>query len=209
MVCMCVCMCMCVFVCVCICVCAFTYGHYCRGKEKHMCMLSIEHRTHYCLFFLQTHNIIETHRLSRGVVSVPVYGWIGRRSLWCSQTPNQQQERQSSGSKRMAQGCQWLVQSRWSSTTRAWVELIVETSCSATTAAGWRKFYKYVFFFTLDVAITNAYILQKCFCPSVPHKTIKDFQLHLAKQLIGNYCSSQRLERKPLAIRSLPLAALQ
>ena len=72
-----------------------------------------------------------------------------------------------------------------------------------------KEIYKYVFFFTLDVAIINAYILQKCFCPSVPHKTIKDFQLHLAKQLIGNYCSSQRLERKPLAIRSLPLAALQ
>ena len=47
-----------------------------------------------------------------------------------------------------------------------------------------RKLYKYVFFFLLDVAITNAYILMKH--RSCPFKNIKSFQLQLAKDLIAS-----------------------
>ena len=47
-----------------------------------------------------------------------------------------------------------------------------------------RKFYKYIFHFLLDVAITNAYILQKGYHSSAPFKTIKEFQLQLASELI-------------------------
>ena len=36
-----------------------------------------------------------------------------------------------------------------------------------------RKFYRYVFYFLYDVAITNAYVLQKNFCPDNVHKNIK------------------------------------
>ena len=38
-----------------------------------------------------------------------------------------------------------------------------------------RKFYKYIFHFLLDVAITNAFILQKGYCSSAPFKAIKEF----------------------------------
>ena len=54
-----------------------------------------------------------------------------------------------------------------------------------------RKFYKYIFYFLFDVAITNAYILYKHF-HSHPSKSllfVKDFRLQLAKELIGSYCS--------------------
>ena len=34
-----------------------------------------------------------------------------------------------------------------------------------------RKFYKYIFYFLFDVAVTNAYILQKGYCGSVPFST--------------------------------------
>ena len=68
-----------------------------------------------------------------------------------------------------------------------------------------RKFYKYIFHFLFDVAITNSYILQKSFCPNSTIKNIKDFRLKLAMQLIGEYCSRQRAGRRPVAIRPLPL----
>ena len=51
-----------------------------------------------------------------------------------------------------------------------------------------RKFYKYIFFFLLDVCITNAYTLQRNYSPT-PYKVIKDFRLQLAKELLGDYCS--------------------
>ena len=71
-----------------------------------------------------------------------------------------------------------------------------------------RKFYKYIFFFLLDVAITNAYILHKCYSPSTTtrvFKTIKDFRLELAKELIGDYCSRRRPGRIGGPHRSIPL----
>ena len=69
-----------------------------------------------------------------------------------------------------------------------------------------RKFYKYIFHFLLDVAITNAFILQKHYCRAdSPHKTILEFRLKLAKELIGDYYSQRRPGRGAGVIRSLPL----
>ena len=55
-----------------------------------------------------------------------------------------------------------------------------------------RKFYKYIFYFLLDVTITNAFILYKNFCSSPTFNTVKKFCLQLAKELIGDY-STRRL----------------
>ena len=67
-----------------------------------------------------------------------------------------------------------------------------------------RKFYKYIFYFLLDVAITNAFILHKECNPNHRMK-IKDFRLKLATQLIGEYCSRRRPGRKSSAIVPLPI----
>lgn len=67
-----------------------------------------------------------------------------------------------------------------------------------------RKFYKYIFYFLLDVTITNAFILYNyTTCPK--YKTIKDFRVQLAKELIGDYCSRKRAGRYGSSLRSLPL----
>ena len=50
-----------------------------------------------------------------------------------------------------------------------------------------RKFYMYIFSFVKDVAVTNSYILYKQHTPSPKLKSIKDFRLELATQLIGSY----------------------
>ena len=57
-----------------------------------------------------------------------------------------------------------------------------------------RKVYKYLFWFLLDVSITNSYILYKC-SSSEEHKTsdLKTFRVDLAKSLIADYCSRKRL----------------
>ena len=68
-----------------------------------------------------------------------------------------------------------------------------------------RKFYKYIFHFLLDIAITKAFILQKGYCESVPFKTIKEFRLQLAIELIGDYCSRQRAGRSGGVVSSLSL----
>ena len=69
-----------------------------------------------------------------------------------------------------------------------------------------RKFYKYIFYFLFDVAVTNAYIFQKGYCGSVPFRTIKAFRLQLATELIGDYCSRRRIGRGAVGvIRTLPL----
>ena len=68
-----------------------------------------------------------------------------------------------------------------------------------------RKFYKYIFHFLLDVAITNAFILQKRFYEDAPFSSIKEFQLKLASELIGDYCSRKRAGRSGGVLRSLPL----
>ena len=51
-----------------------------------------------------------------------------------------------------------------------------------------RKYYKYIWWFLLDVSVTNAYILCKHHTSlSVP--SVKDFHVDSAKALIGDYCS--------------------
>lgn len=68
-----------------------------------------------------------------------------------------------------------------------------------------RKFYKYIFYFLYDVAITNAFIMYKHYGshPTVPR--VKGFRLTLATQLIGEYCSRRRPGRISSAIHPLPL----
>ena len=73
-----------------------------------------------------------------------------------------------------------------------------------------RKFYKYIFYFLFDVAITNAFILYKHFHSSPSFKTIKEFRLQLARALIGDYCSRRRAGRHggailPLQLQHFPL----
>ena len=63
-----------------------------------------------------------------------------------------------------------------------------------------RKFYKYFFYFLFDVTVTNAYILQKGYCGSVPFRTIKAFQQQLETELIGDYCSRQRVGRGAVGV---------
>ena len=68
-----------------------------------------------------------------------------------------------------------------------------------------RKFYKYIFYFLLDVSITNAYILYKNFCSSPTFNNMKKFRLQLARELIGEYTSRRRAGRGGGVIRPLPL----
>ena len=68
-----------------------------------------------------------------------------------------------------------------------------------------RKFYKYIFHFLYDTAITNAFLLQKHYSPDSTHRNVKEFRLQLARELIGDYCSRQRPGHRPSIITSLPL----
>ena len=65
-----------------------------------------------------------------------------------------------------------------------------------------RKFYKYIFYFLLDVAITNAYILMKSSGQSF--KDFKSFRLQLAKDLIWEYCSRHGRGHVGTVIHPLP-----
>ena len=68
-----------------------------------------------------------------------------------------------------------------------------------------RKFYRYIFYFLFDVAITNAHILQKNFCPDNVYNNVKEFRLQLARELMGDYSSRCRAGRRPSQITTLPL----
>ena len=66
-----------------------------------------------------------------------------------------------------------------------------------------RKFYKYIFYFLLDVAITNAYVLYSGWSPRPQAvKCIKTYRMKLAHELIGDYCTRRRAAR---ALVPLPL----
>ena len=65
-----------------------------------------------------------------------------------------------------------------------------------------RKFYKYIFYFLLDVAITNAFVLYKDYAADPKHRTIR---VQLAKELIGDYCSRRKAGRQGSLLRPLPL----
>ena len=59
-----------------------------------------------------------------------------------------------------------------------------------------RKYYKYIFWFVLDVSISNSYILFFNYTSdNSPRrlKCLKKFRLQLAKELIADYCSRNRL----------------
>ena len=60
-----------------------------------------------------------------------------------------------------------------------------------------RKYYRYIFWFLFDVAITNSYILSLFTPTTMPlsHQRLKAFRLRLADQLVGSYNSRKRLGR--------------
>ena len=84
------------------------------------------------------------------------------------------------------------------------------------------KNYKYIFWFILDVAITNTFILHSKFTVLTPssneQQRLKWFCLQLAESFIGNYNSQQRIGRprssanhaQPTAVphQELPSASL-
>ena len=67
------------------------------------------------------------------------------------------------------------------------------------------KSRKFIFYFLFDVAITDAHILQKSFCPKNVHKNVREFRLQLARELMGNYSGHCRAGRRPSQITTLPL----
>ena len=54
-----------------------------------------------------------------------------------------------------------------------------------------RKYYKYIFWFLFDLMVTNSFILCRDFT-DLPYKSVKDFRVALAKELIGSYASRKR-----------------
>ena len=66
------------------------------------------------------------------------------------------------------------------------------------------KNYKYIFFFLLDTAITNAYILYNNFSSTDKKLKQKGFRLSLAQQLIGQYCGRMRIGRPRLSTTPHP-----
>ena len=57
-----------------------------------------------------------------------------------------------------------------------------------------RKYYKYIFWFMFDLAITNAYILSQSH-PDHRGNSLKDFRTTLAKELIGTYSGRKQTGR--------------
>ena len=66
------------------------------------------------------------------------------------------------------------------------------------------KNYKYIFFFLLDTAITNAYILYSKYSTTPKVLKQKEFRLSLAQQLIGQYCGRMRIGRPRLSTTPHP-----
>jgi hypothetical protein len=64
-----------------------------------------------------------------------------------------------------------------------------------------RKFYKYIFWFLFDVAVTNSYILFNHFNadPQTRVPDLKTYRVELAKSLIADYCSRKRRGRPSLS----------
>ena len=71
------------------------------------------------------------------------------------------------------------------------------------------KFYKYIYFFLLEVTLANAYILSN-YVPSTGHtlRHYVDFRIELAKQLIGDY-NSRKQKGRPSSIVHCPLFSVQ
>ena len=66
------------------------------------------------------------------------------------------------------------------------------------------KFYKYIFYFLLDVSITNTFILMRE-STECNFSNIKEFRMELAKMLVGDYSSRRRPGRGGGITHSLPL----
>ena len=66
------------------------------------------------------------------------------------------------------------------------------------------KNYKYIFFFLLDTAITNAYILYNNFSSTDKKLKQKGFRLSLAQQLNGQYCGRMHIGRPRLSTTPHP-----
>ena len=62
-----------------------------------------------------------------------------------------------------------------------------------------RKHYKYIFWFLVDLAITNAYVLSQS-NPDTGVRNVKDFRTSLAKELIGTYASKKRVGRPSIGL---------
>ena len=60
-----------------------------------------------------------------------------------------------------------------------------------------KKFYKYIFWYILDVTITNSFILTNHYT-DCKIQDMKTYRTQLAKALIGTYCSRKRIGRPQL-----------
>ena len=60
-----------------------------------------------------------------------------------------------------------------------------------------RKYYKYIFWFLLDLAVINLYILYHE-RPGNRRLTLKDFQVSLTHELIDNSCGRKRMRRSSI-----------
>ena len=68
------------------------------------------------------------------------------------------------------------------------------------------KFYKYIFWFTFELAVSNAYILSRFLeTTGVRLDGYVDFRLELAKQLIGNYNSRKQRGRPSVTPVTSPI----
>ena len=73
-----------------------------------------------------------------------------------------------------------------------------------------RKYYKYIFWFAFEVSIANAYVLYTRYGISTErdpgNKSIMDFWLKLAKELVGDYNSRKRPGPKTSVVsKNLPI----
>ena len=64
-----------------------------------------------------------------------------------------------------------------------------------------RKFYKYIFWFLFNVAVTNSYILFRQYVqnPDIRVPDLKTFHVELAQSLIADYCSRKHPGRPSLS----------
>ena len=66
------------------------------------------------------------------------------------------------------------------------------------------KFYRYIFWFLFDAAVTNSYILYSNYS-TAPCQPLKEYCLELAKGLVGDFCSKKRHNRHPAPPTNLTL----
>ena len=146
-----------------------------------------------------------THGLSRLIRCRQLLGWITKWWWWCQLIASHQsgsvQRKQKDGS-RVEVPCPASIISykKFMGGVDRGDQLRGYYRCRSKS----RKFYKYIFYFFLDVAITNAYILMKNCNSSCPFKDFKSFRLQLAKDLIGEYCSRRRRGHGGTVIHPLP-----